>query len=289
MSFKCEICKREINDIPIKVWSLIPNSRWTTMDLECVLSWLCQSFDYSLSEIQDYIKTQSEKSVMSEKCPNSLDFLNLYFVLQHGGVLYNNNIRLYNKTKGLFQKIKRFIRLLFLVKFMMPDSEIQSKLSEAYLEAICCTSGNNLYRPVYDCGIDWQIKPLKLLNGKPREIGIGLDLQLKATFDFKIEEYMIKYQLENKNYNQLIEKNVGIKRILVLFLMPKKRDEWINQTPESLILRKCAYWCSLEGMKIAENEKSKTTIEIPIKNIFCKNALKEIFDKINNGENLNGI
>ncbi len=167
---------------------------------------------------------------------------------------------------------------------MMPDTEVQCKLSESYLQAVCSFSGYVIYKNNYDTGMDFHIKKLKLTNGKPREVPLGIDIQLKSTTNFKIEDDVIKYQLENKNYNQLVETNVGIKRILVLFLMPEGKENWLNQTTDFLTLKKCAYWCTLQGKMKTQNEDSKTTIAIPLKNIFSEESLNEMFNDFYGGE-----
>lgn len=99
----------------------------------------------------------------------------------------------------------------------------------------------------------------------------------------------IVYDLRNKNYNDLVDTDVGTKRILVVLLLPTDKESWINQDAESLIMKKSAYWFYLEGQDPAENEEGTTRIKIPKENLFSVENLDKIMKKIKDGGDLNNL
>ena len=73
---------------------------------------------------------------------------------------------------------------------------------------------------------------------------------------------------------------------LVVFIMPKNKDEWLNQDINSLILKKCAYWVYLGGKPKVRDDESTTAVNIPKKNIFSVDTLNRLMTKIQNGGEL---
>ena len=117
--------------------------------------------------------------------------------------------------------------------------------------------------------------------------GINLDLQIKSTCSHREDADSIIYDLRNKNYNDLIDvKSHATKKILVVFIMPKNKDEWLSQDINSLILKKCAYWVYLGGKPKVRDSESTTAVKIPKQNIFSVDTLNRLMTKIQNGEDL---
>lgn len=99
----------------------------------------------------------------------------------------------------------------------------------------------------------------------------------------EIEEEYIKYNLEVKNYNDLVDEEVGTPRILIVYKMPQDKYEWIKVNTEKVTLKNCAWWCSLKGKKVSDNNQKKT-IYIPKNQIFDEKALITLMNKIRKGE-----
>lgn len=97
-------------------------------------------------------------------------------------------------------------------------------------------------------------------------------MQLKAVSENYItySKDSIKYVLEVKNYNDLIEraKESGnlIPLILIVFIVPTDQKKWIESVPDGLITRKEAYWFNLTNESKSSSNSTNITIEIPIKN-----------------------
>jgi hypothetical protein len=87
--------------------------------------------------------------------------------------------------------------------------------------------------------------------------------------------------LDANNYNDLIVRKNTCNNplILILFILPENRNEWLNISNEELILRKCAYWyLPDEAAEITLNSSSKT-IEINLGNLISIENFKSIFNK----------
>ena len=150
---------------------------------------------------------------------------------------------------------------------MLPDTEIQKEMSEAYLRAVVFRAGFDLYEPKNDRGIDGTI-------GDPNRRGRGvdrIDYQLKSTTRYEIRDANIIYDLRVENYNQLVIET-DVPRVLILYLMPSDSDQWLSHSVDELILRKCAYWVSLMGMLPSRNSSTQR-VEAPLANIFSHDEL----------------
>ena len=122
----------------------------------------------------------------------------------------------------------------------MTPNHIQEQLSLAYVKAVVYRAGFNFSKiSVDDHKIDGTIQSYS--NGVNR-----VDFQLKATTDFTVRDGSIAYDLEVRTYNLLVEQE-GIPAVLILYVMPKDSDQWLEQSEEQMHLRNAAYWHSLEG------------------------------------------
>ena len=145
---------------------------------------------------------------------------------------------------------------------MLPDTEIQKEMSEAYLRAVVFRVGFGLDEPKNDRGIDGTIRD-------PNRLGRGIDridYQLKSTTRYEIRDANIIYDLRVENYNQLVIET-DVPRVLILYLMPPDSDQWLSHSVDELCLRKCAYWVSLMGMPRSRNSSTQR-VEAPLANIF---------------------
>ena len=188
----------------------------------------------------------------------------------------------------IFNKNKRDFLLIESIQ-MLPKNKIKEGIGISYVKAICNRAGYNLAIDENDFGCDITIRDLMIRDsGRTFWSGFNLDVQLKCTENWRENDDNIIFDLKNKNYNDLLENNQGAtKRMLVVMLMAKEQDKWIDHSTESLIIRKCAYWKSLVGMTPVEDIKSTTAISIPKTNLFSQNTIEEIMQKIKQGEEIN--
>jgi hypothetical protein len=170
---------------------------------------------------------------------------------------------------------------------MITEEHMKEGISRAYTIAVAHRAGLNYSKFEFDYGMDGSFSNVKIRGNRRVTGGYSIEFQLKSTENFEIDSKSnsIVYDLEVKNYNDLVEDDVGTPRILVLFTFPKDRNEWLNITKDATILKNCAWWCSLKGNNISGN-KQKTTIRIPINQILTAEALQELMEKVKRGDPL---
>jgi hypothetical protein len=167
----------------------------------------------------------------------------------------------------------------------MHIANIKEELSYAYIHAVASRVGFGCDRPRVDAdSIDVVISAHGKVAADSILHSARLDLQLKAT---AVELAMngsgeYSFELPIKNYNDL-KRDTLIPRLLVLFAMPTDEEKWLSHDDESLITRKCAYWCNLFGLPDVTNAASKT-VHVPKKNVFSPAVLAELMRKISRRE-----
>jgi hypothetical protein len=155
----------------------------------------------------------------------------------------------------------------------------QEQFSDAFLIAIAAAAGCAISRPTPDNdSIDWTLSCR--LPRRPK-----LDVQLKSTIFQENTIGDIRYRLKIKNYNDLILEDLVAPRILVLVTVPRKVEDWLSMTTESLLLRYTAYWRSLAGEPRLRNSKA-CTVTISQRNLITPASLRDLMTRINDGKPL---
>ena len=155
---------------------------------------------------------------------------------------------------------------------MVSANLIQEELSNSYVRAVIFDAAFNLTIPVKDVfGIDGTI--VSMTGGVNR-----VDYQLKATTDYDLSENEIRYDLRVDDYNRLVREE-DLPRVLILYLMPSDRSQWLIQSQSELCLMECAYWVSLMGGAPSRNA-STVRVSIPIANVLDRNGLQNMFRQL---------
>ena len=153
----------------------------------------------------------------------------------------------------------------------------QEQFSKAFVMAVASLAGCSAAEPKPDDdSIDWTLS-CRLPPRRPK-----LDLQVKSTGNASGSEAAIHYPLKRKNYEDLILSDLLTPRILVLVIVPQAPVDWLLASTDSLILRHCAYWVSLNGQPATTNE-STVTVQVPRANLFDVGALIRLMQAINEG------
>ena len=146
---------------------------------------------------------------------------------------------------------------------MMTEEHIKEAISLRYLELLAAYSGYKTSTSYPDYGTDLEVKEISFReeNNKKRflETGRELKFQLKATTERNIiiEDNSIKYDLNASTYNDLIaRKNTKCPLILVVFVLPENKEEWLSLSDKELIVKKCAYWFIPKEDSSTENTSS---------------------------------
>jgi hypothetical protein len=65
-------------------------------------------------------------------------------------------------------------------------------------------------------------------------------------------------------------------------LVPENVAEWLRQTEDEMVLKRCGYWVSLFGRPEVPNTTS-VTVELPRENVFTPSALGTIMGRVSRG------
>lgn len=159
----------------------------------------------------------------------------------------------------------------------MTIEQIKEQLSNRFIGILANNKGFVVDKPEVDLGVDYQLKKTTTYTtpqGKTRYTYDSryIDLQLKATTINSIveEENTIKYDLEVKSFNDLVErKNNGTAPlILILFVLPDNQTDWVEISNEELKIRKHAYWYVPPVGAVHTNNQNTVRIEIPKANML---------------------
>lgn len=182
-------------------------------------------------------------------------------------------------TVRLFENLKR--RLWELV--MSIDLLKQEAFSKAFIRAIAARAGVSVTQPESDFGTDLtltEIKARKEPNGDTSYVDLNsLRLQLKSTINLETKNNEVIFDLEVKNYNDLVDAESNVPRILVVVHVPREQTNWFTHNDDELILRHKAYWMSIAGRAPSDND-TKQRIKIPTLNVFNEPAINQLFAKI---------
>ncbi|WP_052732673.1 DUF4365 domain-containing protein [Hymenobacter terrenus] len=151
----------------------------------------------------------------------------------------------------------------------MTEEQIKEQLSRNYLDLLASRGGYKSLVASLDHGVDVTISKVKVHDrgGKRRLLDSGqfIDVQLKCTCEASIVAgpTNIKYDLEVKSYNDLIDRRgSSAPLILIVMVLPDNRDLWLSIREHEIALAKCAYWYVPE--QTAEYTTNTESIRITI-------------------------
>jgi hypothetical protein len=156
----------------------------------------------------------------------------------------------------------------------------QEQFANAFLVTVAAVAGFTAAKPLVDNdSIDWTVS--SRLPRRPK-----IDIQMKSRrIDDADNDNIIRYDLNRKNYDDLILKNLFTPRLLVLVLVPSDIEGWLDLTPDQLVLRRCAYWISLAGHP-PSNNKTMVRVDVPRSNILDVASLEALMQRANDEEPL---
>jgi hypothetical protein len=166
---------------------------------------------------------------------------------------------------------------------MMDLSQRKEQFSRTYVRAVACVAGYTIYQPeVDDDSVDLGIAG-RAFGAVPRPPRI--ELQLKCTADDVIRGDYIAFPLKRKNYDDLRLRDIDlvVPRILVVVRVPESEGEWLHQTEDELLMRRCGYWVSLSGQPKTANRTS-VTVQLPRSNRFDVGSLRGLMERASRKE-----
>ena len=160
---------------------------------------------------------------------------------------------------------------------MITEEHTKESLCLAYVEAVAAKAGVNLAIRQRDYGIDGTFRPVQILNRRRIESGFPLDYQLKSTINFQLMDDVVKYDLEAKTFNDLVQRHQttgAIPMVLILLCLPQDPSEWLSMDEQQMELRHCCYWKMLRGAETTNT--SSVRIEIPREQRFDPSSLTRL-------------
>ena len=158
-------------------------------------------------------------------------------------------------------------------------------LGQAFVTATIAKAGFTVSYSNHDYGIDGLIKDIAKADHGYYETGFGINYQLKSSWDVSFDGNYIVYDLESRNYNDLILERTMLPSILILFVLPENESQWLTVSEDQMIIKKSAWWCSLKGLPPTHNT-SKKRIRIPKNQLLTPDSLTYLMDKVREGEQL---
>ena len=76
--------------------------------------------------------------------------------------------------------------------------------------------------------------------------------------------------------------NVLVPRILIVVVVPKNVNEWLEQSDRQTIVKYCAYWASIRGESPTKNEQT-VTVYIPQANRLTPYELRYLMQIVASG------
>lgn len=156
--------------------------------------------------------------------------------------------------------------------------KIKESLSVQYLSILASHGGFSAHTPFTDYGVDLMVEEISSyqIGDRTRYFSSGrtLDIQLKSTTaeSISINEDEIKFDLESKNFNDLIKRHPFQKRpkfryiplVLVVFVLPSEADQWLDFSPEKLSIQGKAFWYYPDSEESLTLNRYSKRISIPI-------------------------
>lgn len=160
---------------------------------------------------------------------------------------------------------------------MLTEPDQKERLSLVYVNALAARAGfvTSVPEPDRD-SVD-----LRIQASGPRRP--ALDLQLKATA--QLDEALagvVRFQLKIKNYDDL-RVETQTPRLLVVFELPADESHWMTVTGEELVLRRRAYWLSLQHGYAERGGQQAVTVRIPDRNLLDVEALRDLMERSRRG------
>jgi hypothetical protein len=151
-------------------------------------------------------------------------------------------------------------------------------LSLAYVKALAARAGFSTAVPEPDRdSVD-----VRIMAGGPRRP--ALDLQLKATTDLaEAQDGFRRFRLRIKNYNDL-RVETQTPRLLVVLDLPQDEAQWMTVTTEELVLRRRAYWVSLQQGHEEAVRQETVTVRIPEGNVLDVATLRTLMERSRSGD-----
>jgi hypothetical protein len=164
---------------------------------------------------------------------------------------------------------------------MMTQNHRQEALCRAYVQAVAALAGVGTSVTTPDYGIDLSLRSIEVREEQRQDAGVQLDLQLRSTTRALVSDTQVSYDLDVRTYENLRGER-PVPRLLVLLVLPPEEGQWLTQSPEELVVRRCAYWFSLREAAPTV-ASSSVRIVIPRTQVFSVSAVQTLLSQLTQG------
>ena len=137
----------------------------------------------------------------------------------------------------------------------LTENTRKERFSLAYIQAVAARAGFLVTEPKVD--VDSVDGILCSTQGKRPKI----DFQVKCTSLDVLKSDHLAFPLKLKNYEDFRADRLN-PIILIVVLLPELESEWLSQSEDQLVMRRCGYWLSLQGQPAIPNS-SQVTVRLP--------------------------
>ena len=151
-------------------------------------------------------------------------------------------------------------------------------VSRCFVQSIASGAGLIIDSPELDYGVDGTFRSVVLRGRRRICSGRALDFQLKATTQWSTDNGgMIKYRLESRTFNDLIDRNKpehNTCRMILIVCCLQPDGRWLKVDTEELSLRDCCYyWKPTGSEEYSMSNYSSKTIGISKKQLLTPEIL----------------
>lgn len=136
---------------------------------------------------------------------------------------------------------------------LLSISDRKEQLSQAYVAALSASCGYTISIP----NLDRDSVDIQVSSRSSRRASV--QFQLKATSSPEWMGNDLKFQLKQKNYNDLVvERQVPL--LLAVIVLPPQEIDWLNVSENELVLKRCVWWHSLIGEAVTVQGSKQVVI-----------------------------
>lgn len=163
----------------------------------------------------------------------------------------------------------------------MPSTNYQEDIHISFISALCASADISYDTQRHDDDSADGIIKKRIIRPDGSFYDAQLRIQLKSTSSpsqYSENDDIITYKLKAKNYNDLCTP-ATTPIILGLLILPDDMNEWVQWSPDDLLIKGRMYWLDLSSNKTTDNQ-STVSVKIPKANTVNQAFLLETLEKI---------
>lgn len=157
---------------------------------------------------------------------------------------------------------------------LLTMNDRKEQLSQAYIAALAAGCGYAISIP----NLDRDSVDIQVSSGSSRRASV--QFQLKATSSPDWVGNDLRFQLKQKNYNDLVlERQVPL--LLAIMVLPSAEADWLSVSADELVLKRCVWWHSL--IRQPQTDQGSKQVVISGTNVLDQTALTDLIVRSENG------